>query len=429
MKYKLNNSLTAGVIMAAFTAVFLYAGASNAFYKIGDDEKYLKIGGLLQGHILTQEDASPDQDSWSGEFYMRRMRLILFGQINSMVNFFVETDNPNFGKNGDWSVNMFIQDAWLELNLHEMIQLDFGMILLPFSHHGMQGATSLLAVDYHSSIIKYPKGSHKVWRDYGLMLKGLITKWVEYRFSLSNGVRGDMGTVEREDETGHKWLEYNDPRNPDDAPRITGRLTFNVFEPEGGPGTGGFFYDGIYLKETDEGIVSTKKVLSIGGSIDWIKDANVTWDVLPTAELVQREVKDRDDYIAAAGDVFWDIPFGDSNIMSFNGQVNFYYYYYGDRSESDTYLDSLGDAKQYTGTGLLSEIGFRYDAYQPLIIVDWYNATDTPDDDTGDLLGVFGGFNYWMFAHATNFKIQFGATKKDGNDFGLAGLLQAQLLF
>ena len=52
---------------------------------------------------------------------------------------------------------------------------------------------------------------------------------------------------------------HNDPEGrrtvfdalPKDMPRVTGRLTVNVFDPEGGAGVGGMFYDGIYLKEKD----------------------------------------------------------------------------------------------------------------------------------------------------------------------------------
>ncbi|MCP4679625.1 MAG: hypothetical protein GY854_29855 [Deltaproteobacteria bacterium] len=419
----------------AFLVCLTLSGTADAAYKIGDDESYVKIGGLLQGWAAINEGKAPDGEAWENEFYLRRMRLMFYGQINKWVNFFVETDNPNFGKGGDLSMNMFIQDAYLEFNIHEMFQLDIGMLLLPFSHHGMQGATSLLGLDYHGALVRYPGGSTKVWRDYGVMVRGIFfTKWLEYRLGVFNGVHGNLKDTMEGGEGDVTWDEPADPRNSRDWPRFTARLTFNIFEPEGGAGVGGMFYDGIYLKKTDEGVVSTKKVLSIGGSVDWQKDLNVTWDdppgqsgVIPEDSL--RTVKSRDSYVGAAGDVFLDIPLDAKKLWSLNGQVNFYYYNYGDRSEGNTWYDSIGDTKSYTGLGISSELGIRYNAIQPLFIFDWYNSTKAASDSTGDYMGVYGGFNYWLFGHSTSLKIQFGANQANGGDWGLAGTFQAQLLF
>lgn len=416
--------------VVAFATCFVLAGSANAAVTIGNETNYLKIGGLLQGWYTFTEDAAPDGDAWEHEFYLRRMRLMFYGQLWDFVNFFVETDNPNFGKGGNTSGSMFIQDAYLELNFHEMIQLDAGMLLVPFSHHGMQGATSLLGLDYHSALIKYPTGSHKVWRDYGIMLRGLLTKWVEYRVGLFNGVHGNGAMADMTDAAGQSWEQTADPRNHKDAPRLTARLTFNVFEPEGGAGVGGMFYDGIYLKKTEDGITSPKKVLSVGGSVDWQKDLVVVWDNIPTATGTNpagaRAVDARDDYVAAAADVFWDIPLGAKRTMSINGQVNFYYYNYGDQSDAN-FNPSNG---QNTGLGLSAEVGFRYQAFQPVFLFDWYDATKQVDDKTGDYMGVWGGFNYWLLGHSTCFKIQFGGASVNGADnWGLGGRLQAQLVF
>ena len=421
---------------AMVLAVCLFtAGTANAAYQVGEGDTYLKIGGLLQTWLTMTEDAAPTGDDWAAEFYIRRMRLMFYGQVTDKVNFFIETDSPNFGKGGNLDVSVFIQDAYVELNLHPMFQMDFGMILLPFSHHGMQGATSLFGLDYHSALIKYPAGSTKVWRDFGVMFRGLLSKWLEYRLGVFRGAWRNAGDVERTSADGtYSYMEPEDPRNDKTIPRLTGRLTLNIFEPEGGAGVGGMFYDGLYLSKTDDGIVSTKKVLSIGASIDWQKDQNITFDPVPGAPAAGaptpvRGVDETSDYVGVAGDVFLDLPLGQRKVMSLNGQVNFYYYNYGDRSDGDTYWDASGNKSAYTGLGIMSEIGFRYQAFQPLFLFDWYNSTKAADDDTGDYMGIFGGFNYWMLGHSVSFKAQFGADKSSGGDFGMAAKIQSQLLF
>ncbi len=374
--------------------------------------------------------------------YLRRTRLMLTGQLNEKVNFFFETDSPDFGKMGDFSTNIFIQDAWLELNLHEAFQVDAGMLIAPFSHHGMQGATSLLALDYHTKLMRYAPGGSKVWRDMGVMARGLLfNQVIEYRLAVFSGVHGNGKLVDQTNkETGAAWQEPTDPRNPDDLPRIVGRLTLNVFDAEGGAGLPGFFYDGIYLKETPDGIVSPKKVLSFGGSVDWQRGLNVRWKDIPQAVGTEpagaRGVASRKDYLAANGDAFFDLPFGDKKLWSVNGQVNFYYYDHGDRKAGDSYYDTYdkttGKASgAYTGYGVMSELGLRYDAYEPVISFDWFNSTKAVGD-TGDYMAVYGGFNWWLYAHSTSIKLQGGAQKENGDagpGWARFGQLQAQLLF
>jgi len=259
-----------------------------------------------------------------------------------------------------------------------------------------------------------------------------LGKWFEYRVGIFNGVHGNSSLEDAVDADGNLWQRSADPRNPEDWPRFTARLTFNIFEAEGGAGAGGMFYDGIYLEKTDVGLTSPKKILSVGASVDWQKDLNVTWASLPppaqiTPETVQ-EVDKRSDYVAAAADIFADIPLDWNRLWSINGQVNFYYYNYGDRSDLDMWYDTEGHGTAYTGVGLSAEVGPRYDAFQPLFLIDWFNSTKAAGD-AGDYLALYGGFNYWLFGHSTSFKVQFGAAKANGSDFGMAGILQGQLLF
>ncbi len=329
--------------------------------------------------------------------------MLFSGQLNEKINFFIETDTPNFGKRGDFSTRTFVQDAWLEFNLDPSLQIDAGMLLAPFSHNGMQGATTLHTLDYHS-LMRYPTGSNLVWRDFGLMVRGLLfEQMLEYRLAVMSGVHGSAA----------------DPRNPHDWPRLSARLTFNLFDADGQPGVGGFFYDGIYLAKTDDGIVSPKKMLSFGVSADWQKDLNVSLDDLGS-------VTGRDDYFGVSGDLFWDLPLDTDKKLGLAGQVDFYYYDHGNRLTS-FYLTDAKYASEYSGYGLLSEAGVRYDAYELVLGFDWFEATES-DNNKGDLLSIWGGLNFWWLAHNCSLKLQAGGSKVSGGDWGMLALLQAQLL-
>ena len=394
-----------GWVVGILLGAGILSRAPAAGLKIGDDDTHVKIALLLQGWSTFTAEGAPDPDSLDTDFYLRRMRVLLFGQLNDKVNFFVETDNPNFGKQGDFSSRTFVQDAWVEFNLHDALQIDVGMLLVPFSHHGMQGAVSLHSLDYHAGLIRYPAGSHMVWRDFGVMVRGLLwAERIEYRLAVLNGVRGGA----------------DDSRNPNDWPRLTARLTANLFDAEGGAGTGGFFYDGLYLEMKNGEVVSTRRILSLGLSADWQKDLNVDLDGAGGVE-------ERGDYFALSADLFWDLPLDAGRRLGLSGQVNFYYYDHGDRERS--FYEALeGFHSEYTGYGLLSEAGLRYDAFEVLLSLDWFEATRA-DGNAGDLLSIYGGFNFWWLGHAASIKLQAGEEKKDGGAWRFTAHVQAQLLF
>ena len=382
--------------LAAATGLLCLAGWSNDAHAVAKietaDDKNFGIGVLLQPHFRFDLEGS-SEGTPGYDPYLRRARILMTAKFTDKVNFFAETDNPNFGKNGDWSGSMFMQDAFVEFNLGPAAQFDVGMLLMPFSHHLYQSAATLLMVDYHGMFGKYAGGSHKVWRDAGVMWRGTaMERRLEWRLSLTNGVEtGYNISIAPEDAIP------TDASNPYDLPRVVGRVVFNVFESDAGPGAGGFFCDGIYLKAKDGEIISPKKMLTFGASADWQSEG-----LAPDS-----------DYMAFAADAFWDIPLGDGS-SSINGQLDGY-----------MFMDQ--------GMGGFMEFGYRVGFWQPAFAVDFWKF-DGDGEVAGDYLSIMPGVNYWWLAHNANLKFNFGVTQsKDGTDaddpFAMYGLLQTQFLF
>jgi hypothetical protein len=403
----IRSTLVRGCLVAGM-ALAILCGApeeARAQYKIGDDKTFLTVGGLLQPWAALHGKEAPSGGTQT-DFYVRRMRLMVSGQLNPLVNFFVSTDAPNFGRAGNYDVNMFMQDAFVELNPHRAVQIDAGMILAPFSHNGMQGAGSLLPIDYHVDMMRYPPGSNKVWRGVGVMVRGLLLKdIIEYRLAVFNGVAGNGKLVSRSTPAtattaATSWQEWTDPRN---------------------------------RKETPAGTISTKRVLSIGGSFDYQKNLTVTESAITpgTTGTVRQAAKVRD-YYAAAADVFWDIPVGSDKIMSLNGQVNFYYYNFGDRNDPQAFYNRPDQATAarlaYTGYGFASELGYRYDMIQPFAVLDWFKSTRAKND-LGDYLAIQGGVAFYLSGHGATIKAQAGSVKADGQSARGIGMVQMQLQF
>jgi hypothetical protein len=388
---------------ASTLGLALAATPANALVAVHEsDNATMKLGFLLQPQLhLTQHGTT--EDGFGIDPYIRRARILMYGRVGDNVNFFAETDNPNFGKNGDWTGRTFIQDAFVEFNLGAPLKIDVGMLLMPFAHQSFQSATSLLTMDYHGSMIKYSSGF--IWRDAGIMFRGsLADDKLDYRLAITNGVENAYGSYMADDGTGTgNMIEtlYADALNPSDLPRVAARVNFNVFDSEDGAGAAGFFYDGIYLAENDNGkLISSKKVLSFGAAVDY--QGNAVYDA----------DGDTTQWMGVAADAFWDLPMGDKK-HSLNGQVDFFMY-------------NMGEGHALNGKGIMGDLGYRVHRVQPLVTVEWF---DWDESDTADWMSVYGGVNWWYMGHTANVKFQAGGTKVGEGDFGISAALQSQLAF
>jgi len=273
----------------------------------------LKPDTFLDFHLLLQPWMQLRQDlgarpQLQNDFFVRRARLMLGGQVTKWVSFFAETDQPNWGKGGDWKTSTFyMQDAFINLNLHEAFVIDGGMLIIPFIHQARQGATTLHTLDYHTDLIKYPKDSTKVWRDMGVQLRGLLArKTIAYHVAVTNGVGN----------------------TPKDTPRVSGRIGINFLDAE----DTSFFFGGTYL--------GAKKLLSVGAAFD----------------VQQGAFGEGTSYYAFGGDVFLDLPLRHKRRVS--GQLDVAYY--------------GGEKNPDKGIGFLFDLGYAIGNWEPMVVVDWF---------------------------------------------------------
>ncbi len=148
------------------------------------DDSWLKMSFLGQVHYSFLEDAADDKD-----FYLRRGRIILAGQIADGIKVFMETDNDKHGKTGVDS-NTDIQDAFVDVRMGKMdLWVKAGLILLPFSFETCSSAASLLGIDYNAEVIKLTNSF--VWRDYGAEIHGSLGDKFAYRAGVFDGYKGN----------------------------------------------------------------------------------------------------------------------------------------------------------------------------------------------------------------------------------------------
>jgi len=278
----------------------MFSVAANAGPQLNvteDGSAWIKPAFLGQVHYRYQSDAADEED-----FYLRRGRIILIGQIQDGIKFFVETDNDKAGMNGVGSVSTDIQDAFVDFRLFDVddsqLWLKGGLILLPFSFESVSSAASLLGHDYNAEQVKLVNSF--VWRDYGAELHGNVAKRFAYRVGVFDG-----------------YDAQNSIKNDDAGLRFTGHVALNLI----GDVETSWFYSQSRLGKGS--------YLSVGAGVDLQSDATaeevpvetaapltLARTTTPAEPLTRTVVKDSEGYVV---DVQSGVKLNESLSVTLNG--------------------------------------------------------------------------------------------------------------
>lgn len=339
--------------------------APTAFRVEGPKDSFLRIGLLLQPQLQVAGDLA--RDGYARNLYIRRTRILLGGTLFGQFEYFVETDYPNLffannvtgtGGAADTAVKstpgMNIQDAFATWKAYgDYVKFDMGYMLPSLAHNALQGATTLLSLDYFAySFVQgnsFQSSANPTGRDLGVQLRGLLLGGhLEYRAGLFQGLRKGQTTTE----VGSQNFF-----------RFAARVQVNLLDAETG-----MFYAGTYH--------GTKKVLSVGGSVDL-----------------------QDSYKYFAGDAFADLPVGPLGVVT--AQVNV------TRLEGGDFLPVL-----VKRTAVMGEAGFLFSDLHlsPVVRAEHRWGSGTLADQT--YLG--GGLAYWPYGHNVNVKAFYTRLQEKG---------------
>jgi hypothetical protein len=313
--------------------------------------------------------ASARGDGPAYDLFVRRARLMLWGSFTKQFSYFIETDEPNLGKNGDFTVRTFVQDAFLTYTLAPAFKVDAGLMLAPLSHHTLEGATSLNTLDYHVDMIKFP--AQRAFRDTGVQVRGLvIDDHLSYRVAVMEGVRNAAVNAAVPVPMG----ETRTTLNPGSVPRVVGQLRVNILgsEPD-------FFLKGIYFAD--------KPIVSIGAGGDWQSKAAIKLN------------EHHGDYLAISADAFVDYPLNADNELIF--KANFINY--GEGSvPGQAALVAAGSSN------IFGEIGFRHTIIEPLAFIEYQKSRKESRPGSTTIVAPHGGVNLWFMKHNFNLKSDLG---------------------
>ena len=206
------------------------------------EDTFVRLGTVVQ--FWADETQDPVSGGYSQNLFLRRIRLIVAGQLSKNVTFFCQTDNPRLGNaNASAGKNLatapIVQDAFGEGRIASDLVLDAGLFFVPQSRNIMTTVGTTLAFDVSTfglqqSVATQSSGG----RDLGLQLKGYLGRGrLEYRAGVFAGQRQSPPSAAA------------GARN---APRYAGRLQYDALDIEKGSLT----YPGSYR--------GTKRIFAIG---------------------------------------------------------------------------------------------------------------------------------------------------------------------
>ena len=370
------------LLRTTLLAAVLLGGHAEAATLFKDEEKgvAVNVGVLVQPWLQitgpgSAGEGSPgigaaDGKSPSFDFFLRRARLMVYGSVTKELSYFVETDQPNFGKGGDFTSSMFIQDAFFSYAFVPEFTIDAGMMLVPLSHHTIEGAIGLNALDYHADMIRFPAG--KIFRDTGIQLRGLLlNKLLHYRLGVFEGVRQSAVPA-----PAMPPAVPPVPLNDNGLPRFVGQLRVNILGDESD-----FFLKGIYF--------TPKPLLSVGIGADL------------QSKAVRKLNGDPGLYRALSADVFVDYPFTADDELIVKANV----FNYGEGVSGIPGSTALAAG----GTAFYGEAGFRMGWIEPLAFIEYLKAKN----DSLTILSPHVGVNFWATKHTFNIKTDIGYRKTE----------------
>jgi hypothetical protein len=237
-----------GWALATSVVLLLVPTAAHAqvIVKVSDTVNF-RMGFQLQGWA----DYNQDQISqgYSQNFFLRRVRFILAGNLAKDVSFFFQTDNPRLGNNPKaLDTGFLVQDAFGEWKVfsNDYFILDVGKMLVPFTRNSLQSTSSHLALDGGTWTFLQDAGAGNgeqgdAGRDVGFQFKSYLAEdHLEVRAGVFDGFRAPANAGGASS------------RNP---PRFVGRIVYNFFDTEKG-----YVPVGTNLGK--------RKILAIGGGYD-----------------------------------------------------------------------------------------------------------------------------------------------------------------
>ncbi len=391
------------------------AGTANAAKISFSDKGFIDIGALVQAQYQIVENGAPSGSNPSNNFALGRARIVLAGQFNDNIAFFVDTDvsygaistaitnNTPVGSTATaWNNNIYLLDAIATYKVSKELLLDAGLMLLPYSHNELTSGAKYASVTRFSAT--FAPNAQRALRDVGVLIRGLLlSDRLYYRIGIFNGVQGVRNTAVAP--------APSNGLNPGDAPLFAGMIRFNIAGKE----------DGYAFCQV---CFASSPIINIG--VSGLTQINAIRPVVFTGPGTSTQLG-MTQWTSFVADIFADVPIGQD--LELSAEVQFANFWAGTNTTQSG----------YEVQGLLA---LRFGIFGIFGQVDYFNS-QTQYVGRGNLVGdrtiYGGGLNLYLYQNVYKITAEFtyatreaGGTTVDATAIPpnfWAGILQFQAAF
>jgi hypothetical protein len=287
----------------------------------------MSINGTVQTQALINENGTPDGQNPSYDIFARRTRLQVQGDFAKSFSYFLQFDNPNFGKYGNFTNRLYIQDAWFAwaptgITGGTVFYVEAGIIFVPVARDTITTITNKPTVEGHPDMSRGLTTGYVVSRSTGVGFRGwALDKKLGFRGGVYEGARPSAASP---------------LLNPKSRPTVAAFANYDILGSEEGT----WLYQSIYWAKDP--------IVSVSGS--FVHQAG--------AILGPNGVTD---HFSANATLFADYPLSEQQeaVLILAGWRHF-----------------NGTYSRDTGYAFAVDLGFRYGAFKPYVSYEYFASDD-----------------------------------------------------
>jgi hypothetical protein len=350
----------------------------------------LNIVFFVQPQFQWNQNAAPTGSDSAYDLYVRRTRIAATGDIGTNWSYYFQVDNANFGKYGNFTSRMIVQDAWVAFGPFgtkgdNVLLIDAGLIFYPNSRFTVTSSSNQPTLDGHPDMLRgFTAAVFPATRSTGLQLRGwALGKKIGFRGGIYEGVQPQPAPA----------TPVNPPFNPSRRPAFGGLVNVDLIGSE----EGSYLYQSIYFAKDP--------ILSVGLAGTYQSQA-------------LRVTKGITDQRALTSTVFLDFPLSEQQeLVAIVGG----------------YLYGNGTGSKDTGAGFSLDLGFRYDFVRPYVSYEYFQSQDcspqagvatlaqcglnTTGAHTADSRNFRAGLDFYVNKSQNHFQVEF-ALNRGQSGFG-----------
>jgi hypothetical protein len=306
----------------------------------------LNLDFQLQPQFLVTEAGTPDGTNPRYDYFLRRARFAMGGNFEDSFSYFFQIDDANFGKFGNSSGRVAVQDAWVGwaptgIDGGTVVYIDAGLLYIPISRHYMTYTTNYITADIQTDAFRFPGNNYLAFRDLGVQARG-------WAFDKRLGFRAEV-------HTGYT------PESQPAGSCATGGA--GCITPKQNPAFGAFVNVDLIGSEEGSWLYSMYRwgkspVLSVSGAFNY-----------QSLALRNAFGSLTDQKLFATG-LYLNLPQSERAELVVDATL---------------YLNRNGSGSPNSGTGFAGAVGYRYGFIAPYVAYDYFQSSGC---DAGGVTGA-----------------------------------------